>query len=150
MVFVLIAKWYIAPRLALLPLEKVLIPLLWVNVFRYIPLNLLAPGQVSTDIPISILSLIAYGDLISGVLALIAIIFLVYRVPGAMLAVWVFLVVGVTDMLIVFPTAVSAKLYLYPLGFNWYVVAFYVPMVLISQIMTGYYLLTKKIKSYEA
>ena len=55
-----------------------------------------------------------------------------------------FLVVGVADMLIVFPTAIIGKLYSYPLGFNWYVVTFYVPMVLISQIMIGYWLLSKK------
>lgn len=144
LVFALVAKWYVAPRLAGLPLEKALVPLLWINVFRYLPLNLLAPGQVSADIPTSTLSLIAYGDLISGVLALIVIIFLAYRIPGAILVAWVFLIVGVADMLVAFPQAITGKLYLYHLGFNWYVVAFYVPMVLISQIMIAYWLLAKK------
>lgn len=148
-VFALMAKWYIAPRLARLSLEKALIPLLWVNVFRYIPLALFAPEQVSADIPQMTLSLIAYGDLISAILAFVAIIFLVYRIPGALFAVWLFLLVGVTDMLIVMTHAISIQLYLYPLGFNWYIVALYVPMVLISQMMIAYYLF-KKSKSYAA
>ncbi len=149
-VFSLLAKWYVAPRLSRLPLKQALVPLLWINVFRYLPLNLFSPGQVSADIPAATISLIAYGDLIAGALALIAIIFLVYRIPGAMLAVGVFIIVGIADMSIAFPHALTAKLYLYPLGFNWYVVAFYVPMVFVSQVMIAYWLFAKRTARHAA
>ncbi len=149
-VFSLLAKWYVAPRLLHLPLEKALVPLLWINVFRYLPLNLFAPGQVSVDIPATTLSLIAYGDLIAGALAFIAILFLTYRIPGAILAVWAFLTAGIADMLVALSHALAAKLYLYPLGFNWYVVAFYVPMIFVSQVMIAYWLLSRRAARHAA
>jgi hypothetical protein len=70
--FALIARWYLAPRLAARSREDALVPLLWINVFRYAPLALYAVGQVDPHIPRDVAAAIAYGDLISAVVALIA------------------------------------------------------------------------------
>ena len=44
--FALIALWHVAPRLNARSREDALVPLLWLQVFRYAPLALYAPGQV--------------------------------------------------------------------------------------------------------
>jgi hypothetical protein len=81
--FALIARWHVAPRLRRLPRESALVPLLWVNVFRYTPLTLFAPGQVSPDVPPGVAAAIAYGDLVSGLLALLALLALRLRLAAA-------------------------------------------------------------------
>src|SRR5207244_7477378 len=44
--YALLARWYVAPRLAARPREDAVVPLLWIHVFRYAPAALFAPGQV--------------------------------------------------------------------------------------------------------
>lgn len=112
--FALIAKWHITPRLAKLPLEDALILLLWIHVFRYTPLTLFAPGQVDPNLPQSVANSIAYGDLISAILAFIAILFLRYRLTGAILVAWIFNIVGIADIVNALIQGVGAELYKYP------------------------------------
>lgn len=142
-VFALIAKWYIAPKLANRQLEDALIPLLWIHVFRYAPLTLFAPGQVASNVPQDVASSIAYGDLISGILALAAVLLLKYRLPGAILLTWIFNIVGIGDIVVALVKGVGAQLYTYPLGFNWYILNFYVPMLIVSHVMMVHRLIRK-------
>src|SRR2546427_2230222 len=50
-VYSLIARWFVAPRLSRLPLELALAPLLWVHVFRIVGGTILAPGTVGPGVP---------------------------------------------------------------------------------------------------
>jgi len=50
-VYSLIARWFVAPRLSRLPLELALAPLLWVHVFRIVGGTILAPGAVGPGVP---------------------------------------------------------------------------------------------------
>lgn len=134
-VFTLVASWYIAPRLAQKPFEDALVPLILLHVFRYTPLTLLAPGQVAATVPTNVASTIAYGDLASAVLALLAALFLKYRWPGAVLVTWLFTVVGIADILLAGARGVGARLYEYELGFNWYILNFYVPALIVTHVM---------------
>lgn len=134
-VFSLIAAWHIAPRLSKLKLEEALIPLLWVHAFRYIPMALLAPGQIDPGISKGAVSAIAYGDLLASVLAIISMVLLIRRVPWALAFVWLFNIVGVLDVINALFQGISNQLYLYPLGFGWYVLNFYVPMVIVTHVL---------------
>ena len=58
-------------------------PLIWVHVFRYAPLTLLVPGQISLKVPAGVAANIAYGDLVCAIAALAAIMFLKFRWQGA-------------------------------------------------------------------
>ena len=142
--YALIAKWHVAPRLAKLPLEASLVPLLWVHVFRYSPLTLFAPGQVSPDIPQDAAATIAYGDLVSGVLALLAIVALRMRLPAAIVLVWLFNVVGIGDVVWATAKGMSVSLYTYPLGWNWYILNFYVPMLIVTHVMITHRLIKRR------
>jgi len=98
-IFSLIAKWYIAPALNRLPQYKALVPLFLVHTLRYLPSTAFAPGQIGSDVPMGAMSKIAYGDLISAILAVVAILFLHYGWPGALAVAWVVNIVTSLDWL---------------------------------------------------
>jgi hypothetical protein len=133
--YALIAAWFVAPRLAKLPLREALLPLVMVHLFRYVALTLITPSQVSDKLPDTAAHLIAYGDVASSILAFIAAIFLRYRLPGALLVTWLFAAVSLVDLVDAFIQGVGSNFSGFHLGFNWYVITFYVPALIVTTIM---------------
>ncbi len=86
--YTLIAFWYVVPRLSGLPREAALMPLLWIHAFRIVGGTILAPDAVDSKVPIEFRVMIGYGDLATAVLALLALIALRKRFPGAIALVW--------------------------------------------------------------
>ncbi|SRR6266700_8165860 len=134
-VFALVSKWYIAPRLATKDLYDALIPLLFIHALRFLPVTLLVKGQVSSEIPQYVSNEIAYGDLVSSILAIVSILFLKFRISGAIATAWIFNIFGALDIINAFRVGIGAKLYDYPLGFNWYILNFYTPLLIVSHFM---------------
>ena len=130
--FGLIARWHVAPRLSTLTREEALVPLLWVQAFRYAPLTLYAPGQVDSRIPADVAATVAFGDLVAALVALVALLAIKLRIPGAIALVWAFSVVGVSDLAFATLKAVGAEMYQFAMGWNWYILNFYVPMLVVS------------------
>jgi hypothetical protein len=79
---------------------RALRPILLLHSFRFIGLAFLVPGVVSPDLPDSFARPAAYGDLATAVLALLALATLRYRLGTIVL--WVFNIVGTTDLLYAF------------------------------------------------
>src|SRR6267378_6021305 len=86
--YLFIAFWYVVPRLSRLPREVALVPLVWVHAFRTIGGTILAPGSVGAGVPMAFQTMIGYGDLVTAFLALVALIALRTRQPGAIALVW--------------------------------------------------------------
>ena len=78
---------------------------------------------------------IAYGDLASAILALIAVVFLRYGWSGAVANAWV--VNGVTSLDWVYAgyLAASNQLMTYGMGGNWYIINYYVPVIGVIHVM---------------
>ena len=125
----LVAGWYLWPRLEAAPVWIGLPPLFLVHALRYLPSTAFAPGQIDPRTPMDAMATIAYGDLGSALLALVAALFLFYRWRGAIGVAWV--VNGITslDWLYASYLAASSQLVTYPLGGNWYIVNYYVPFI---------------------
>src|SRR2546430_16924101 len=70
--YLLIAFWYIVPRLSVLPRELALVPLLWVHAFRVVGGSILAPGAVGPGVPMEFRAVVGYGDRSTALLALVA------------------------------------------------------------------------------
>src|SRR5690348_17874896 len=81
--YLLIAFWYVVPRLSKLPREAALVPLLWVHAFRIVGGTILAPGSVDAGVPMAFRVMIGYGDLATAFLALLALVALRVRFRGA-------------------------------------------------------------------
>jgi hypothetical protein len=133
--YALIAWWYVAPRLAELPREVALAPLLWVHAFRTVGGSILAPGSVDAGVPMEFRTMIGYGDLATAVLALVALAALRARFSGAIRLVWLCIVVGMLDTLNAIIQSLRFSVFSYPLGVNWVIVAIYVPALLVSSVL---------------
>src|SRR5215471_2342722 len=133
--FALVAKWYIAPVLAKLSISQALVPLFLVHALRYLPSSAFAPGQVGAAVPMRAMETIAYGDLASAVLAIVAAAFLYYRWRGAIAVAWIVNVVMSLDWIYAGYVAASNELVTYPMGGNWYIINYYVPVIGVIHIM---------------
>lgn len=124
----------VSPWLLSLPRTRTLEVLLWTHVPRCAPLALLAPGQADA-IPPMVASTIAWGDFVSAILALIAIVAIGARREGAVPVVWVFTVVSGLDIVTALTLGLGNGVHTQALGFGWYILALYVPVVCVSQWM---------------
>jgi hypothetical protein len=133
--FGLVARWYISPALNAVPASKALVPLFLVHALRYLPSSAFAPGQVDATVPMDAMAVIAYGDLASALLALIAALFLRYRLNGAIGVAWMVNILASLDWLYASFLAASNRLVTYPMGANWYIINYYVPVIGVIHVM---------------
>jgi hypothetical protein len=136
----LLARWYVAPRLATRSWANAVLPLLWIHVFRYAPVALFAPGQVDSRIGPEVRAAVGYGDLAVALVALVAVVSVTLRMRGALVVVWGFCVISIGDLIFATIKAVEGRMYTFYMGWNWYLLTFYVPVLVVSQLMIVYYL----------
>ena len=127
--YVIAAWWYVAPRLARLPRELALVPLVWVHAFRMVGGTILAPGSVDASVPSEFRTMIGFGDMTTAVLALVALIALRLRWRYAIGLVWLFLIVNAIIQ------SMRFSVFTHGLGFNWVIVTTYVPALLVSSVL---------------
>ena len=139
----LIASWYVAPRLSGLPRELALAPLLWVHAFRIVGGTILAPGAVGPGVPMEFRTMIGYGDLITALLALLALIALRTHLPRAIAFAWLCVIVGLLDTVNAIVQSVRFSVFTYALGVNWVIVTIYVPALLVSSLLIFMQLLAR-------
>lgn len=144
---VLVAKRFAIPMLVRHPLEDVLCLLCLVHSFRYAFFNIFAPGS---DAPMWDDPLELGAELASPVLAVVAAAMLNARMPGAIQMAWVFNLVGMADLLVMFPGAVNAQLEGEPLGLMWQAFVFYVPLLLVTHVMMLRWLYKHAVRNYSA
>jgi hypothetical protein len=133
--YALAAWWYLAPRLAALPREVALVPLIWVHVFRIAGGTILAPGAVGADVPMDFRTMIGYGVMATAALALVALIALRLRLPYAIALVWLFLLVGLADTVNAIIQSMRYSVFNDTLGVNWVIVTSYVPALLVTSVL---------------
>ncbi len=131
LVVALLAKWVLAPWLANQSQRQALFWLTLPHAFRHIGMVFLVPGVVSQQLPDYFAVPAAYGDLLAGVLALLALVLLRSGWNGATAAVWLFNVVGTVDLLNAL-RHVDVAIYL---GAAWYIPTFLVPVLLVTHFM---------------
>jgi len=66
------------------------------------------------------------------------------RVRGALLVVWLFSIISIGDLANATIKAVEGRMYTFYMGWNWYILNFYVPMLVVSQVMIIYYLVRSR------
>ena len=131
LVIALLARWLLAPWLANQSPREALFWLTLPHAFRYIGMVFLVPGIVVQPLPDNFAIPAAYGDLLTAVLALLALVMLRSRWKGAMAAVWVFNVVGTVDLLNALRHVDVAP----NLGAAWYIPTLFVPLLLVTHFM---------------
>ena len=127
----LLAKWVLAPWLASQSQRSALFWLTIPHAFRYIGMVFLVPGVVAQPLPDYFAIPAAYGDLLTGVLALLALIALRAGWAGAVVTVWLFNVAGTVDLLNALRHVEVAPLF----GAAWYIPTMLVPLLLVTHFM---------------
>lgn len=112
-------KYWIQPRIANLSIHTALLPLVFLNTFRYLGLTFIAQEQFYNDYPSEFLMTAGLLDLSTAVLAIISVIALKNKWSRALPIVWIFNIVGFGDLIIAFPQFFGLKLYNHNLGFIW-------------------------------
>ena len=138
----LIGQWYVAPRLAALPLHDALVPLLFPHAFRHLGMVFLVPAVVAPTLPPAFALPATYGDLLAGWLAFLAIVALRHRWPLALALAWLFNSVGTLDLLYAFYQGISRGV-AHHLGSAWYVPTFLVPALYVTHFMIFTRLITR-------
>jgi len=117
--YLLIGFWYVRPRLDQWPRAAALAPLVWVHAFRIIGGTILAPGSVEAAVPPAFRVMIGLGDMATAALALV----------------WLCVGFGMLDTVNAIIQSMRDNVFSYALGFNWVIVAIYVPALLVSSLL---------------
>ena len=98
---------------------------------RHLGLAFLVPGLVAQPLPSSFALAAAYGDFVSGLLALLSLVALRRGWSLALPLVWLFNIVGAVDLLHALRQADAVP----DLGATWYIPTFWVPILLVTHVM---------------
>ncbi len=139
--FTLIMVWYIVPRLSKQPRMQALLPLVLLHTFRTAGLVALFPQVTGGALPPSFAVPAAYGDLLTAGLALLAVFALRLRPGWALPLVWLFNLVGITDLLFAMYQGAVTGLPFFHLGVYWLLLTLYVPLLLVSHVIVFWILL---------
>ncbi len=130
-VYALIAKWYVSPWLAEKPIHQALTPLIFPHALRHLGLTFFVSGVVAQPLPTFFAYTAAYGDLVSGLLALLSLVALRGGWGLALPLVWLFNIIGTVDLLNALRQADAVP----HLGTTWYIPTFVVPLLLVTHVM---------------
>lgn len=130
-VFSFLSSWYLVPWLASLSTTTALTILVLPHTFRHIGLSFLVPNLNNGGLPETFASSAGYGDLVSAILALVALLALRQRAGIAISLVWLFNIVGTVDL----GNALRQAEVIDYFGATWFIPTFFVPVLLVSHWM---------------
>jgi hypothetical protein len=132
-----LAKLFVWPWLKTLDRQRALVALVVPHMFfRVIGLSFLVPGVVSGFLPAAFALPAAYGDLVAGILAVIAVVLLARRAVGATVAVWLFNIWGALDLLFAMFQGPHTRVNPGALG-----AAFFIPTAIVPPMLVTHFLI---------
>jgi hypothetical protein len=140
-----VAWHYIWPALRDRPIPENLKPILMLHGFRFLGLAFVVPGVVSPELPAAFAQPVAYGDLITAMLALLALSTL--ETSAGTVVTLVFNTFGMADLLFAFYLGGRISLPDNPglLGAGYFILTAYVPLLLITHGLAFRILLRTKV-----
>jgi hypothetical protein len=130
--FIIIMAWHVAPWLRSQDLATALVPLLWVQAFRYVALQIFSAQHSGFAVSADARNAIAYGDLTGAILALAAITALRYRRPVGILLTWLLAAETLVDLIMATLAGIREQLLAAAFGVTWLILTFYVPVLWVS------------------
>ena len=135
------AIFYVAARLYLLPLiprfrpQQILVPILLLHSMRHLGMMFLTRGATYPGLPSEFANEAAFGDLVTAIIAFVAIPLVLSGSGLAKPVVWVFNIVGTADLIVAITTA---TIYNAPpaMGPAYWIPALWVPLLLVTHYVT--------------
>src|SRR5437773_7659108 len=134
-IFYLAARLYLLPQLSRFRPQQILVPILLLHSTRHLGMMFLTRGATYPGLPLQFAYPAAFGDLLTAILALIAIPFVLRGSRYARRAVWAFNIFGTIDLLV---AIILATIYNAPvaMGPAYWIPAFWVPLLLVTHYVT--------------
>lgn len=129
-VWSLAARQYFWPALSGRSRADAVRPILFLHAFRFMGLTFLIPGVVSPDLAASFTRPVAYGDLATAILALLALAMLNSKLSAA--SIWLFNIVGAADLLNAYYQGNRISLVPGQLGATYVIPTLVVPLLLVT------------------
>src|SRR5579864_3114481 len=143
-VFASAARWYVAPWLTAQPRAAALSALLWVHVFRYVALQVFAAQHEGFPISAGGAMEIVIGDVAGAVIAFLAIAALRARSQIGVWLAWLLALETALDTYANIRGGVREHLMGAATGVTWMVLAFFVPMVVVSGVLIVWQLVSRR------
>ncbi|MGC1294398.1 MAG: hypothetical protein WA869_05095 [Alloacidobacterium sp.] len=142
---------YILPKLRSMGRVEAHRAIATLHSFRFFGLVFILPGVVGPNLPVSFATFAAYGDLATGLLAMLALLAVRIR-PLFWLFVFAFNLVGTTDLILDYYHAVQAGLPALAgqLGATYVIPIIYVPVLMITHVVALYWLVRPQPKAAQA
>lgn len=134
-VFALFAKWYVTPWLDRQKRTDALIALLFVHVFRYVALSAFSAQRGGFPVSDEGLYDIVIGDVAGAAIALLAIAALRYRLRLGIALAWLLSAETIYDTVTNIRGGVREHLMGAAGGVTWLILAFYVPLIVLSVVL---------------
>ena len=131
-VMVAAAAWYVVPWLKVAEWTTGVTALLWVHAFRYVALQIFSAQLFGFAVSDTGRNEIAYGDVITALLAVGAIGTLRYGKRLAMPILWLFVAVAALDLVNSTIVGMREQLFASASGVTWLILTFYVPLLWVS------------------
>src|SRR5258706_3915839 len=135
-VFATMAKWYVVPWIKSRGRADALIAVLWAHAFRYVALQVYAAQQAGFPISDDGRDQIVHGDLAGMILSMIAMVALRHRARWSIALVWLLVAQTAIDTVSNVTNGVREHLFGAANGVTWMVVSFYVPLLMVSLVLT--------------
>ena len=131
LVFILVARWYIIPKLKTLRPVTAIVVLLWVHVPRYFTLIQFSAQQQGYPISNAAVMEAVVGDVAGAIIALLAILaFRRFAKIGIVLS-WILVVETIADITVGFIRKAHEPVWGKASGVTWLILDLYIPFILI-------------------
>ena len=140
-VYALLAKWVISPWLNEKAGHIALMILVAPHAMRHVGLTFLVPSVTDPELLQSFAFTTAWGDFISGVLAIIVLFSLKHKSKIAIPLLWLFNIFGTLDLIMALSQAEVVPM----LAGTWYIPTFVVPLLLVTHALIFIRLIKKRV-----
>ena len=139
-----LARWYAAPWLTRISRADALAPLLWIHVFRYVALQAFSAQRDGFPVSDHGLMDIVVGDVAGSVIALATLFALRYRSRLAIPLAWLLVIETAYDTVGNIHGGMQEHLLGAAGGVTWMILAFYVPLVVVSLVLLAWQLVARR------
>jgi len=144
LVFIAVARWYVAPWLATRGRAEALIGLLWVHVFRYVALQIFAAQREGFPISMGGALEIVIGDVGGAIIAFATIVLLRQRAFAGVILCWLLVAETATDTFLNIRGGVEEHLMGATTGVTWLILVFFVPAIIVSVGLMAWQLVSRR------
>lgn len=130
-IFFIISKIYLFPKIQTFKFQTIVLPILLLHSFRHLGLMFLSSGATYPGMPLQFAYPAAFGDLLTAVLALVAIPAVIKNLPIGRPLTWIFNIVGTLDLILAIALGTIYKAQFY-MGAAYWIPAFWVPALLVT------------------